>query len=45
VVCNYEWPEGYTGRALRNPFVERWDGREDDLTASLDTEGLLSERR
>jgi nitronate monooxygenase len=39
VVRSYEWPEGYTGRALRNPFVERWDGSEDDLTAALDTEG------
>jgi nitronate monooxygenase len=39
VVRGHEWPEGYTGRALRNPFVERWDGREDDLTAALDTEG------
>jgi len=38
-VRGYEWPEGYTGRALRNPFVERWDGREDDLIAALDTQG------
>src|SRR5215210_9015941 len=41
VVRGHEWPEGYTGRALRNPFVERWDGREDDLTAALDTEGRI----
>jgi nitronate monooxygenase len=41
VVRGHEWPEGYTGRALRNPFVERWDGREDDLTAVLDTEGRI----
>src|SRR5215210_7912035 len=39
VVREYEWPEPYTGRALHNPFVERWDSREDDLTAALDTEG------
>ena len=38
-VRGYEWPDGYTGRALRNPFLERWDGREDDLTAALDAEG------
>ena len=38
-VRRYEWPDGYTGRALRNPFLERWDGREDDLTAALDAEG------
>jgi nitronate monooxygenase len=34
-----EWPEDYTGRALRNRFLERWDGREEELAASLDTEG------
>src|SRR5829696_1944165 len=33
-----EWPEGYTGRALRNRFLERWDGREGELAAALDTE-------
>ncbi len=38
-VRGYKWPESYTGRALHNPFLERWDGREDDLTAVLDTEG------
>jgi nitronate monooxygenase len=30
-----EWPEGYTCRALRNAFTERWE----DLAAALDTEG------
>ena len=30
--------ERYTGRALRNTFLERWDGHEDDLEAALDTE-------
>jgi nitronate monooxygenase len=38
-VRGYKWPDSYTGRALHNPFLERWDGREDDLTAVLDTEG------
>ena len=38
-VRRYEWPDGYTGRALCNPFLERWDGREDGLRAALDTEG------
>ena len=38
VVRGHEWPEPYTGRALRNTFLERWEGREDDLTAALDTE-------
>lgn len=38
-VRRYEWPDGYTGRALHNPFLERWDGREEALVAELDTEG------
>lgn len=25
------WPDEFAGRALRNPFVERWDRREDEL--------------
>jgi len=25
------WPQEFAGRALRNPFVERWHGREDEL--------------
>jgi nitronate monooxygenase len=28
------WPEEFAGRALRNAFVERWDGREDELMAT-----------
>ena len=27
------WPGGYTGRCLRNAFVERWLGREEELAA------------
>ncbi|RVX40859.1 nitronate monooxygenase [Nonomuraea polychroma] len=27
------WPPEYGGRALRNPFFDRWHGREDDLAA------------
>ena len=38
VVREHAWPEPYTGRAIRNPFMERWDGREDDLAAALDEE-------
>ena len=36
----HEWPEPYTGRALRNTFLERWHGREEDLAAALDAEIL-----
>lgn len=39
VARGLEWPEGYTGRALLNPFLARWDGREEDLAAALDIEG------
>lgn len=38
VVRGNDWPEPYTGRTLANPFLERWDGREDDLAAALDVE-------
>ena len=31
------WPEGVSGRAIRNQFVERWDGREDELRAWAET--------
>jgi nitronate monooxygenase len=27
------WPEGYTGRCLRNGFAQRWLGREDEMAA------------
>jgi nitronate monooxygenase len=39
VVRCHEWPEPYTGRALHNRFLERWEGREDALAAGLDAEG------
>ncbi len=38
IVREHPWPEPYTGRAIRNSFMERWDGREDDLKAALDEE-------
>jgi nitronate monooxygenase len=39
VVRGYPWPQPYTGRAIRNRFMERWEGREDELATMLDTEG------
>lgn len=39
VVRGHDWPESYTGRALHNRFLERWEGREDALAADLDMEG------
>lgn len=38
VVRGYAWPAAYPGRALRNGFMERWDGRESELEAALDAE-------
>lgn len=38
VVRQHAWPQPYTGRAIRNPFMERWEGREDDLGGALDEE-------
>ncbi|WP_397473513.1 NAD(P)H-dependent flavin oxidoreductase [Pusillimonas sp.] len=39
IVRGYDWPEGYTGRALRNPFMQRWEGREGELADKVSTEG------
>lgn len=33
VARRYDWPARYTGRALRNRFIERWHGREAMLAA------------
>ncbi len=38
VVRGYPWPREFPGRALRNTFVERWQGREDDLITRLENE-------
>ncbi|WP_298235799.1 nitronate monooxygenase [uncultured Azohydromonas sp.] len=38
VVRKLAWPEPYNGRALRNGFVERWRGREEELAAQLDVQ-------
>jgi nitronate monooxygenase len=31
IARGYTWPQGYTGRAVRNRFAEAWHGREDAL--------------
>jgi nitronate monooxygenase len=38
IVRGYEWPDGITGRAIRNAFTERWHGRESQLQAGLEKE-------
>jgi nitronate monooxygenase len=37
-VRGHRWPDGITGRALRNDFALRWHGRERELAATLDSE-------
>jgi nitronate monooxygenase len=38
VVRGISYPDSLTGRALLNPFFERWEGREEELAAALETE-------
>ncbi|MEU1948380.1 nitronate monooxygenase [Streptomyces sp. NPDC020125] len=36
IVRQYDWPAEYNGRLLRNRFIDRWHGRESELSAQLD---------
>lgn len=38
VVRQKDWPAGYTGRLLKNEFIEKWHGREAELKAMRDDE-------
>lgn len=38
IVRGLAWPASNTGRALRNRFMERWQGRERELSSALDVE-------
>src|SRR5215212_8118070 len=38
IMRQHKWPQPYTGRAIRNNFMERWEGRENDLISALDEE-------
>ncbi|HMN77163.1 MAG TPA: nitronate monooxygenase [Burkholderiaceae bacterium] len=38
IVRGYDWPGGYTGRAIVNRFMRRWHGQESGLAANVDTE-------
>lgn len=38
IVRGYAWPATFPGRALRNRFMQRWDGRQSELAAALETE-------
>jgi nitronate monooxygenase len=36
--CGLDWPRGVTGRALRNAFTARWEGRHAELRAAVAAE-------
>lgn len=36
IATGMPWPDGVSGRAIRNRFAERWDGREDELRTWAD---------
>ncbi len=38
LVRGYDWPDAYTGRALKNDFISRWHGQEAALLAALPAE-------
>ncbi len=38
LIRGYAWPPIYPGRAIRNSFMERWDGREGDLAKAPESE-------
>src|SRR5918994_1184397 len=38
IIRQHAWPQPFTGRAIRNHFMERWEGRENDLMSALDEE-------
>ncbi|MGH8645049.1 MAG: NAD(P)H-dependent flavin oxidoreductase [Gammaproteobacteria bacterium] len=44
IVRGYAWPEVYPGRALRNRFLERWAGRENELAAAPSSERSAYQR-
>ena len=39
IARQHAWPQPWTGRALYNHFLERWQGREAELEAAMEREG------
>lgn len=37
-VRRLNWPKAYTGRAIRNGFLEQWRGRDEELTTRIESE-------
>jgi nitronate monooxygenase len=44
IVRGYDWPDGITGRAIRNGFTGKWHGRENELKAVLGEEKAIYAR-
>ena len=38
IVRGYDWPDGTTGRAIVNRFMQRWHGKEDALATDVSNE-------
>ena len=38
IARGYDWPQPYTGRAIRNRLTERWHGRESELEQTASSE-------
>jgi nitronate monooxygenase len=38
IVRDIPWPKGFTGRAIRNAFTDRWHGHEEELLAAQSDE-------
>lgn len=38
IVRGYDWPGGYTGRAIVNRFMQRWQGQEGALATDVESE-------
>jgi nitronate monooxygenase len=38
IVRGLDWPDGYTGRAVRNSFSSRWHGQEEALATNFEAE-------
>lgn len=43
-IRGFEWPQEFTGRAIKNGFYNRWHGRESELAANVGQERVLYER-
>ncbi|MER6575507.1 nitronate monooxygenase, partial [Nonomuraea sp. NPDC001023] len=45
VAQRLDWPAEYGGRALRNPFFDRWAGHEEELAADEEAAARIAAAR